>query len=218
MLSLFLIFLSFAFIHSITTATMFKRACEKLAGRIFMQAFYRSLYTVVSFATAAAAFLFISRLPDRELWTAPAWAAWLMQGIRGGAVVAALSAFKHLDGWEFLGIKQVWRYATRRETSGDIDGLTQQGLVTTGVYGFVRHPLYLAGIIFFTLDPRITMNGLAVTILADAYFLFGMLIEERRFLKIFGEEYALYMKRVPRMLPSISAVMHSMKKFFTPRT
>ncbi len=204
MLTLFLIFFSFAFIHSITTAPVFKRACEKRAGKIFMQAFYRLLYTVVSVVTAAAAFSLISRLPDRELWTAPEWAAWLMQGIRGGAVVAALSAFRHLDGWEFLGIKQAWRFATRHETSGDIDGLTQQELITTGVYGLVRHPLYLAGIIFFTIDPRITVNSLAVTILADAYFLFGMFIEERRFLTIFGEEYARYMKRVPRMFPSIS--------------
>ncbi len=182
-----------------------------------MQAFYRLLYTVVSFVTAAVAFSLISRIPDRELWTAPAWAVWLVQGIRGGALLAALSAFRHLDIWEFLGVKQVWRFAVRRETSGDIDGLTQQGLVTTGVYGLVRHPLYLAGIIFFTLDPRVTVNGLAVTILADAYFLFGMFIEERRFLTIFGEEYARYMKRVPRMLPSISALVHSMKRGVEPR-
>jgi len=182
-----------------------------------MKAFYRAFYTVVSLVTAVIAFSLIARLPDRDLWSAPAWAEWIMQGIRGAAVVFGLSAFRHLDGREFLGIKQVWRYLARHETAGDIDGLTQRGLITSGVYGLVRHPLYLAGIIFFTLDPHITVNSLAVAILADAYFLFGMFIEERRFLAIFGEEYALYMKRVPRMLPDASAAVHLMKKSFTSR-
>jgi protein-S-isoprenylcysteine O-methyltransferase Ste14 len=47
------------------------------------------------------------------------------------------------------------------------------------------------------------VNGLTITVLADLYFIFGMFIEERRFLKIFGEQYREYMKQVPRMVPRI---------------
>jgi protein-S-isoprenylcysteine O-methyltransferase Ste14 len=112
-------------------------------------------------------------------------------------------AFQHLDGLEFLGLRQVWRYLTRREIAGNIDGLTQKDLVTTGVYGIVRHPLYAAGMVFVTFNPHVTVNGLTFTVLADLYFLFGMLIEERRFLHIFGERYREYMKQVPRMVPRI---------------
>ena len=54
-------------------------------------------------------------------------------GIQIAAMVFGAQAFKHLDVWEFMGFKQVWKYITRREVSGDIDGLTRQGLVTTGV-------------------------------------------------------------------------------------
>jgi len=71
------------------------------------------------------------------------------------------------------------------------------------VYGIVRHPLYVAGLIIFTFSPNFTVNGLTITVLADLYFIFGMFIEERRFLKIFGEQYREYMTKVPRMLPRL---------------
>ena len=37
--------------------------------------------------------------------------------------------------------------------------------------------------------PRLTVNRLAITALADLYFVFGMFVEERRFVKIFGDQY-----------------------------
>jgi len=70
------------------------------------------------------------------------------------------------------------------QTSRD---LRSKELVRTGVYGIVRHPMYLAGLVIFTFNPIITVNGLTVTVLADLYFLFGVFIEERRFLNIFGD-------------------------------
>jgi protein-S-isoprenylcysteine O-methyltransferase Ste14 len=119
-----------------------------------------------------------------------------------GIVFGAL-AFEYLDTWEFMGFKQVWRYLTRREVAGNIEGLTQKELVTSGVYGIVRHPMYLAGIVIFSFNPHITVNSLTISVLADFYFIFGMFIEERRFLRIFGDQYREYMRRVPRLIPGI---------------
>jgi protein-S-isoprenylcysteine O-methyltransferase Ste14 len=205
MLTIVLIFFSFAFVHSITTSIWFKHACRTLVGDTFMRAYYRALYNALSFVTAAIAFSLISRVPDRELWTAPVWLSWFMYSIQIVAVIFGALAFKHLYGVEFLGIKQVWRYITHREVAGNIDGLTQEGLITEGVYGIVRHPLYLAGIVIFTMNPHITVNNLIVVVLADVYFLFGMIIEERRFVKIIGDEYKKYRKRVPMMIPRVFA-------------
>jgi protein-S-isoprenylcysteine O-methyltransferase Ste14 len=63
--------------------------------------------------------------------------------------------------------------------------------------------MYLAGIVIFTFNPDITVNGLTITALADLYFLFGVFIEERRFLKTFGSRYREYMKQVPRLMPRL---------------
>jgi methanethiol S-methyltransferase len=197
------IFLLFAFVHSITVARTFKEACKRLLGDTFMRVYYRALYNVVSVITAAAAFYFIRTVPDRHLWTAPWWLQALLYGVRIGALLFAWRTFDHLDAGEFLGIRQIRRYLKQGEKQGNIEGLTQQELVSKGVYCIVRHPLYLAGIVYFTFDPHVTMNGLTVTALADLYFVFGMMIEERRFIKMYGDQYREYRKRVPRMIPSL---------------
>jgi len=200
---IFLIFLAFALIHSITVSHRFKRLCRKMFGVDFMRVWYRFLYTVVSGVTAAIAVYFIMQVPDRVLWEPPAWLRWLLHGVQLAGFLFGAQAFQYLDKWEFMGFRQVWRYLTSKEVAGNLEGLTDRELVTTGVYGIVRHPLYVAGLVIFTFSPRITVNGLIITVLADLYFLFGMFIEERRFLRIFGDQYREYMKRVPRMVPRL---------------
>lgn len=203
MTHVFLIFLAFALIHSITVSHRFKHYCRAAFGDTFMRVWYRFLYTAVSGITGAVAVALLVHVPDRVIWVAPAWLRWLLHGVQIAGFLFGAQAFRYLDKWEFMGFRQVWRYLTNKEVSGNLEGLTERELVTTGVYGIVRHPLYVAGIIIFTFSPHITVNGLAVTVLADLYFLFGMLIEERRFLRIFGDQYREYMKRVPRMFPHL---------------
>jgi uncharacterized membrane protein len=201
MIQVLLIFLLFAFIHSIMVSEKFKHACRDFFGETFMRVYYRALYNSVSLLTAGIALYFINEVPDRLLWAAPGWLEWLMRFVQLAGVALGSLAFEHLDTGEFLGVKQIWRYFTRQEVAGNIEGLTQKELVTTGVYGIVRHPMYLAGIVIFTFNPHVTRNSLIISILADLYFLFGSFIEERRFLRIFGDQYVQYGKRVPQLLP-----------------
>jgi uncharacterized membrane protein len=201
MTTIIITFVLFASIHSITVSLWFKGLCQTMLGETFMRVWYRFLYNVVSVVTGAAAFILIKNVPDEVIWTAPAGLRWTMHGIQIAGLIFGARAFQNMDTREFMGSRQVWRYLKRREIAGNIEGLTDRDLVTTGVYGIVRHPMYLAGIIIVTFSPVITVNGVTFTILADLYFLFGMLIEERRFLKIFGDQYREYMQKVPRMIP-----------------
>ncbi len=203
MIETILIFLVFAFIHSITVTSWFKEFCCRVLGDTFMRVWYRFLYNTVSVVTTAYAFYLIARIPDRTVWNGNAWVFWYFTAIRIGAIVFGAGAFQHLDGLEFLGLRQIQRYFRRKEVAGNQEGMTQNELITAGVYGVVRHPMYLAGIIFFTFNPHITVNGLTVTVIADLYFIWGAFIEERRFLRIFGDQYREYMKKVPRLMPRL---------------
>jgi len=198
-----LIFLLFAVLHSVTVSDRFKKACRGLLGDTFMRVGYRFAYTIVSCATLAVAVFCINRVPDRTLWVPPQWLHWTMRGIQVAGAVFAVRAFEHLDGAGFLGIRQVWRYLVRGEVAGNNEGLTDRELVTTGVYGIVRHPIYFGGMLVMTFDPHLTINGLTLSVLADAYFLFGAFIEERRFLKVFNGQYQDYMARVPWLFPRL---------------
>lgn len=203
MISIIIIFFAFALIHSITVASWFKDLCRRVFGETFMRVWYRFLYTSVSGITAFAAIYLIIQVPDRVIWQGPLWFRLVMHAIQLAGFLFGVQAFQYLDKWEFMGFRQTWRYLARREVAGNVEGMTERELVTTGVYGIVRHPLYVAGLIIFTFSPQITVNGLTITVLADLYFIFGMFIEERRFLRIFGDQYREYMKRVPRMIPGI---------------
>ena len=203
MLNIVAIFGAFALIHSITVAQWFKAACARTFGDVFLRVWYRFCYTVVSVATAGVAVFLILQVPDSVLWQGPAWFSWTLRAVQVAGAIFGLRAFEHLDAQEFLGLRQVRRYLATGEIGGDREGMTESDLITAGVYGIVRHPLYVAGMIVVTFSPRITENGLALTVLADLYFLFGMFIEERRFLRIFGDAYRQYMRQVPRMIPRL---------------
>jgi protein-S-isoprenylcysteine O-methyltransferase Ste14 len=203
MTRIFIIFFAFASLHSLTVSQRFKQACARVLGDTFMRVWYRFLYALVSTVTAFAAVWYISEVPDRHLWTAPQVLRWPLHGLQAAGLLFGAMAFQHVEGSEFLGLRQVRRFLARGEVTGNLEGMTERPLVTEGVYGIVRHPLYVAGIIIVTFSPAITVNGLLITVLADLYFLFGMFIEERRFLRIFGDEYRQYMQKVPRMFPRL---------------
>jgi len=197
------IFLVFAFIHSLTLSKKMKTLCADFFGETFMRVYFRAGYNAMSCITAGTAFYLIHQVPDRSLWTAPVWLQWPLHAIQLAGVTFGLLAFNHLHAGEFLGLKQIARYWRRGEVAGNIEGLTTNTLVTSGVYGVVRHPMYLAGIVIFTFNPYFTRNSLTISGLADLYFLFGTFVEERRLVEVFGDRYREHRKRVPRLIPRI---------------
>jgi hypothetical protein len=216
-MSIILIFFAFALIHSITVTMCFKELCRRAFGDTFIRVWYRFLYTSVSGITVVIAVYLIDQVPDRVLWQGPFWFRLIMHAIQIAGIVFGVRTFQYLDKWEFMGFRQVWRYFARNEIAGSLEGLTLKELVTTGVYGIVRHPLYVAGIIIFTFSPHITVNGLTITVLADLYFIFGMFIEERRFVRIYGDQYREYMKNVPRMVPRFFSLQGKQRESGTRR-
>ena len=78
-------------------------------------------------------------------------------------------------------------------------------LITTGILGHTRHPLYLGvliiyiGFIFLTMS-LISILGLIITFLMYNYI---ASFEENELEEIFKEEYLEYKKKVPKWIPSI---------------
>ena len=195
------IFVAFAFIHSLCVQDSIKGLVRNWFGEAFVKSFYRLSYTFFSALTTCGAFALIYTLDDHVLFKGPALFRWLMHMVQLSGLIVAILTFKVLDLWEFLGFRQAWRYVKGEAPSGNGEGLTVDRLITWGAYGLVRHPLYLAGIIIFTFGPNITRNWLTVAILADAYFIYGAVAEEKRLKEKFGDEYVHYMQSVPMLIP-----------------
>jgi len=116
---------------------------------------------------------------------------WLLHGGQASAATALLICVSQTGSGDFLGFDQLRRRSAPKPT-----------LVTTGCYAHVRHPLYLLSMLFLLLSPVMTVSWALLTFLALLYFIAGSLIEERRLLHQFGEEYRTYRARVPFLIPS----------------
>ncbi len=91
---------------------------------------------------------------------------------------------------EFLGLQQL--------VAGPSD---ESELVTDGLYRWVRHPLYTAGLLFIWLLPVMSTSLLALNLGLTAYIYIGSIFEERKLLRELGPAYAEYQRQVPRLIP-----------------
>lgn len=80
---------------------------------------------------------------------------------------------------------------------------TPTRLVTTGLYRYVRHPLYSAGLVFIWLISLLTWNLLALNLGLTAYIFIGAYFEERKLRLEFGEAYAEYYHHTPMLIPGL---------------
>ena len=75
-------------------------------------------------------------------------------------------------------------------------------LVDTGIYSVVRHPQYLGGILaIFFATPLLHQHWLFVVLGIPGTILvyLGARQEDKRLIEKFGDDYNIYMQKVPRM-------------------
>ncbi len=80
-----------------------------------------------------------------------------------------------------------------------------QRLLTDGVYGHIRHPLYLGEITRNLGFPILlsSLYGLVVMLVGNLFLLFRIEIEESMLLDEFGQEYEEYRKRTKKLIPHL---------------
>jgi protein-S-isoprenylcysteine O-methyltransferase Ste14 len=79
----------------------------------------------------------------------------------------------------------------------------EHGLITTGPYARIRHPLYLALLGFLTAIALTTANWFFIALLIVSIVVLALRIpkEEQMMVEEFGEEYEQYIERTGRFLP-----------------
>ena len=72
---------------------------------------------------------------------------------------------------------------------------------TPVLYKIVRHPVYLGFIIAFWAAPVMTVGHFLFAAVTTAYILFGIMLEERDLVELFGDDYRRYRQRVAMLIP-----------------
>lgn len=83
--------------------------------------------------------------------------------------------------------------------------IEKPAVIREGVFGLVRHPIYLGEIFFFLgfLILSLSLAAMAVWVVAVAFLHFIAKHEEKLLLARFGEDYEKYLREVPMWLPRL---------------
>lgn len=195
--------IGFALVHSLLATGIMKSLASGAWGADRVAVWYRFIYCFISVVTTVVVAVVIVKAPDVTYVALPVWLEAPLVLLQAASLLFAAAGFRIFSLTEFLGLAQVGRRLRGEDPPGDVEGLRHQPLQRLGVYGVVRHPMYTGAMAFFLLSPTYTRTWLIVRALAILYFIVGAIIEERRLLKLYGDDYRRYMNEVPRFVPRL---------------
>ncbi len=149
------------------------------------------LFLIVNLAFILLPFTYaVSRVYDGLNYHVPPFFSIL--GLAGLVAAFLIRAKAHLDLGESFTISP----GTKR----------RRPLVTTGIYSRIRHPMYLAMMVWAISSPLVLHNyliGLFPLAAIATFLLVRVPLEEKILMEEFGEEYEAYVDRTGALLPRI---------------
>jgi protein-S-isoprenylcysteine O-methyltransferase Ste14 len=90
-----------------------------------------------------------------------------------------------------------------RAASDDV--LSSSRLITDGAFSRVRHPLYLASLLFYLFLIALTLSLISLLVFTGIFIFYNAIAayEEKFLEKKFGKDYSDYRKKVPRWIPRL---------------
>jgi protein-S-isoprenylcysteine O-methyltransferase Ste14 len=155
----------------------------------FHHHFYRLFFNFIAVVSFVPVIFLTWKLESMALYTIRNPWVYLTILIQLTASIAIVLVVGDTGGSSFIGLSQLMNGPEKR-----------RGLVTSGLYRYVRHPLYTLGLIILWLIPVMNTNILALNIGLTIYVYIGAKLEEAK-LKLEYPEYAEYQKRIPMLFP-----------------
>ncbi|SOD81589.1 methyltransferase family protein [Spirosoma fluviale] len=190
MTAYFLICLSwtlFGAFHSITATNWFKNLCFRYVPHCY----YRLLYNGLALFTFIPVVQTLRLAPAEPIgdWIGSVWIGGYLLAV--GAFISFIALRKY-DLAEFIG----WPV--------DHQTAAHNQLQQSGLFGYVRHPLYLGALVglagLIALQPY--WKHILFSLAAFGYIRIGIFYEERKLIATFGRQYLQYQQRVPMLVPT----------------
>lgn len=173
--------LFYFFVHSFLASTGVKNYFSRNWPKLF--AYYRIAYNLI--AILGLSILLVHSLPKAS----QALNIYLGIILSVTGFILIILAFRAFNLREFLGL------VAEKQTK----------LVVSGMYRYVRHPLYFGTIIFiaglYLLFPSSHM--LTILIISYAYIWIGSRLEEQKLREQYGESYRTYSQQVKSLIPYV---------------
>jgi protein-S-isoprenylcysteine O-methyltransferase Ste14 len=186
-----LLWLSFAFVHSLLTLPSVKHCMAPPLG-----AAYRLVYNLLALLHIGIVFL-IGRLlldSDRYSLLSEGFIPLLLNILTGCGVLVLLLSLQQYDLGRFSGLSQL------RGGRLTHDQALLEPLNTQGLNRFVRHPLYSGAFLYFWSNAD-SPFGLWTALFASVYLILGAQHEENNLVSTYGAAYQHYQAKVPAFVP-----------------
>jgi protein-S-isoprenylcysteine O-methyltransferase Ste14 len=194
--TLLILFALYGFIHSVLASEQVKILFRKIFGKFI--AFYRLGYNV--FAVIGLYFIWdLAPQPALKIYQLPPPFDYLVLIPQFLSLVGMIWCFKYISFKEFVGLNQFNRYLKNEVSDNDLD--EKYTLRIEGPYKYSRHPVYFLSIIFLMFRAEMNLSYLTMFISFTAYFYIGSYYEEKKLVRLFGDVYKNYQKKVPRIFP-----------------
>ena len=217
---------AFALLHSALASRTAKSVAARTFGARRRNGLYRAFFnTQASVATVALA-IYLRQLPDRELYVVRGPAATLMRMGQSTGLLLLLEGAMRVGVLPITGMSSLVRYArdddaVPAEPEAQGPALDEHGrLRVGGAFLRSRHPLNLAPLPVFWLNPRMTRNLALFSAIATAYLWLGSLHEERRLLAAYGDAYRRYVNGTVPFFFGVRTLFHARSReavVFEPR-
>lgn len=183
-----LLWLAYGVLHSILASSRVKQFFQRILGSGFR--YYRLIYNALALVLLVGLWLHQRTLPLDRLWAFDGLVNILAISLKLSGLIIIFLALKGYDLGEFVGLKTPQQSA-------------QIEFRTGGLLRYMRHPLY-TGTILFVLGlfiEKAAISYFVMAICATVYILIGIVFEERKLIRQFGELYLDYRRRVPMLVP-----------------
>ncbi|HEX9090723.1 MAG TPA: isoprenylcysteine carboxylmethyltransferase family protein [Anaerolineales bacterium] len=184
--------LAYRLLHTILASLKIKAKARRWFGSKFDQ-WLRLFYNFIAVITLLLILVLPVLLIDKELYRIPY--PWVIATLtfQAVAVLVVIIELRQTGIASFIGLCQLFL----------LDVTTPPRLVTGGLYRYVRHPQYFAGLVFICLLPIMTCNLLALYLNMAVYILIGAYFEERKLMGEYGEAYSEYRRHTPMLIPGL---------------
>jgi protein-S-isoprenylcysteine O-methyltransferase Ste14 len=186
----FLAVVVYGALHSLMASEWVKGGARRLFGPA-SDRWYRLVFNLLGGLFFLPILIIVAANPGAVLYRLGTPWIFLTGAIQVLALITLAVGLMQTDALRFLGFRQLREPDQRRPSQ----------LIVDGLYRWVRHPLYTAGLAFIWFTPWMSTSILALNLGLTAYILIGSEFEERRLRLEFGQSYVDYQARVPRLLP-----------------
>jgi methanethiol S-methyltransferase len=186
---IFFEFSIYGILHSILASTLVKKWVEDKYPSHFK--YYRLIYSLFAGIALLPIFYLVHVLPRIVFYSIKPPLIYITVIIQCLVGLVVLFGVLQTDNFTFLGISQAF-YST----------IQQDHLVTTGLYHYVRHPIYSLGLVIVWLYPLMNSNYFFFALSITLYIIFGAWLEEAKLSKEYPD-YDSYRQVTPMFIPRL---------------